>query len=96
MGIKIAMGTDSGTPCNEHDKCYKEVELYVENGMTPMEAILTATKTASELLEIDKEYGTLEPGKYADYLVLAENPLQDITTLSRIVTVYKHGEAVNL
>lgn len=93
-GVKIAMGTDAGTPFNLHDKTAYELKLMVEAGMTPMEAIQAATKNASELLGVEKSYGTLEEGKYADFIVLGEDPLENIETLLEVEKVYKHGKLV--
>lgn len=93
-GVKIAMGTDAGTPFNLHDKTAYELKLMVEAGMTPMEAIVASTKTSSELLGIDKNYGTLEEGKYADFIVLDEDPLVNIEKLLEVEKVYKHGKLV--
>ncbi|MGQ9509125.1 MAG: amidohydrolase family protein, partial [Thermodesulfobacteriota bacterium] len=59
-GIPIAMGTDAGTPFNHHGKNLKEMELLVKIGLTPMEAIMAATKTASEVLGLEQKVGTLE------------------------------------
>lgn len=95
-GVKIAMGTDSGTPCNLHEGCYQELELYVEYGMTPMEAIMSATKVASELLEISDNYGTLSAGKNADFIVLYEDPLKNISAIRHVYRVYKNGNLVDL
>ncbi|CCQ97562.1 Amidohydrolase [[Clostridium] ultunense Esp] len=93
-GVKIAMGTDAGTPFNFHDKAPYELKLMVEGGMTPMEAVVASTKTASELLGIDKDYGTLEEDKFADFIVLDENPLDNLDTLFNINKVYKLGKLV--
>ena len=93
-GVKIAMGTDAGTPFNVHGKYPHELKLMVEAGMTPMEAIVASTKYSSELLGIDKKYGTLEEGKTADFLVLKENPLENLDTLFEIDQVYKLGKLV--
>lgn len=93
-GVKIAMGTDSGTPFNPHGSAPVELNLMVENGMTIMDAIVSATKNASELLGIDNNYGTLEEGKFADFLVLDENPLDNLDTLFNINEVYKLGKLV--
>lgn len=95
-GVKIAMGTDGGTPFNLHTKSAFELKLMVEHGMTPMEAIIASTKSAAELLGIDKNYGTLEKGKAADFIVLKENPLTNIETLLDVQQVYKDGKKVTL
>ena len=94
-GVKIAMGTDSGTPFNLHDGTVQELLLMVKYGMKPLEVITAATKTAAELLGIDNDYGTLEEGKFADLIVLAENPLTDMQTMLDIKYVYKKGVNVN-
>lgn len=93
-GVKIAMGTDAGTPFNRHDKAAYELKLMVEAGMKPMDALVSSTKTAAELLGVDSGYGTLEEGKTADFLVLKENPLDNIETLMDIEKVYKNGKTV--
>ena len=91
-GVKIAMGTDAGTPFNEHGESWFELKLMCENGMSPMEAIVVTTKNAAELLDIDQDYGTLEPGKYADFIVLDGNPLENLEVLSDVKATYRHGE----
>lgn len=93
-GVKIAMGTDAGTPFNLHDKAPFELKLMVKGGMTPKDAIVSSTKVSAELLGIDNEYGTLEEGKKADFLVLKENPLENLDTLFDIEGVYKLGKLV--
>jgi imidazolonepropionase-like amidohydrolase len=94
-GIKIAMGTDMG-PEPEMGSNARELELYVNLGMTPMEAIVTATKTAAEAIWLGKDLGTLEAGKFADVLVVDGDPSRDITVLhekNNIKMVMKEGEA---
>jgi imidazolonepropionase-like amidohydrolase len=94
-GVKIAMGTDTGTPFSQHGNNAEELALYIKNGMKPMEAIVSATKTASEAIGIDHYIGTLEKGKVADILILSDDPLADITVLQqkeKISTVIKDGE----
>ncbi len=93
-GVKIAMGTDAGTPFNEHGQNHLELKLMVEQGMTPLAAIVAATQTAAALLGIDDEVGTLTPGKQADLLILDRDPLEDITALSQINRIFKAGEIV--
>jgi imidazolonepropionase-like amidohydrolase len=92
--IPIAMGTDAGTPFNCHGENLKEMELLVKAGMTPMEAIMATTKTASEVLGLEKKVGTLEKGKWADLIVVDANPLDDIQLLQKkdkILAIMKEG-----
>jgi imidazolonepropionase-like amidohydrolase len=94
-GVKIAMGTDGGYGPVQHGTNAYELELMVENGMTPMQAILSATKTAAECLRIDDRTGTIERGKWADILVVDGDPLEDITILQNkenIRVVMKDGK----
>jgi len=77
-GVKIAMGTDAGTPFNRHGKNALELELMVRAGMSVMEAIVTATGSSAMLLGLDHEIGTIEEGKRADILVVDGNPLDDM------------------
>jgi len=66
----------------------------VDNGMTPMQAIVAATKNGAELLGLDDEIGTLEAGKRADVIVVDGNPLEDIAQIGNVVWVMKDGEEV--
>ena len=94
-GVKIAVGTDS-----IHDKMHgnnaRELELMVRGGMTPMQAIVAATKVSSEACRVDARTGTLQPGKAADLLVVDGDPLEEIGLLrdrSRFSLVMKEGRA---
>jgi imidazolonepropionase-like amidohydrolase len=78
-GVRVAMGTDSGV--GEHGYNAEELERMVECGMTPMQAIVATTKTASECIHMAAEIGTLEAGKLADLLVVDGDPLADIRVL---------------
>ncbi len=93
-GVKIAMGTDAGTPFNLHNAAAYELKQMAEYAMTPMESIVASTKSSADLLGILDKYGTLEEGKYADFLVLDENPLDNLETLFNINSVYKLGKKV--
>jgi imidazolonepropionase-like amidohydrolase len=89
-GVKVAMGTDSGvTP---HGQNLREVELMVEYGMTPQQALVATTKNAAELMGVDDRLGTLEPGKIADIVVMEGDPLDVSKMGDRVVMVYKDGE----
>jgi len=88
-GVTIAFGTDSGV--SAHGLNAREFELLVEAGLTPMEAITTATVNASEHVEMADRIGTIEAGKFADLVASDANPLEDIGTLREISFVMKHG-----
>jgi imidazolonepropionase-like amidohydrolase len=91
-GVKVAMGTDSGvTP---HGKNLRELALMVEGGMTPMQAIVATTRTAAELMGLEEELGTLEPGKRADLVVIDGEPLEVATLADRVQSVYQDGTRV--
>jgi imidazolonepropionase-like amidohydrolase len=93
-GVKIAMGTDSGTPYNHHGSAPHEIKLMIECGMNPMDALVASTKGSAECLGITDKYGTIEKNKFADFLVLDSNPLDNIDTLFNINSVYKLGKKV--
>jgi imidazolonepropionase-like amidohydrolase len=90
-GVKIVLGTDAGgfdwRDLNEA----KEFEYYVNYGMTPQQAIRTATTTAAELLGWSDKMGTVEAGKWADLVAVSGDPLKDITELERVRFVMKSG-----
>jgi len=94
-GVKIAFGTDSGVPTRfsgyfEH----RELQLMVEAGLTPMQAIVAATGTNAGILRGEREFGTLQPGRQADFLVLDANPLQDIHNTEKLFAVWQAGKIV--
>lgn len=96
-GVKIAMGTDAGTPYNVHGENLNELPLMVQGGMTPMQAIVASTRMGAELLDLDNQVGTLVPGKLADLIVMDGNPLEDINLFKdaeKIVHVMKEGQVV--
>ena len=93
-GIKIAMGTDMGYDPEMGDGS-KELELYVDLGMTPMEAIVSATRNAAEAIKLGSELGTLEAGKLADILLVEGDPSKNVSVLTgrkNIKVVMKEGE----
>ena len=95
-GIPIAVGTDSGLVASfpglwEH----REMELLVEAGLTPLQAIQAATIVGARFLGIDRDYGSLEAGKVADFVVLNANPLADITRSREIDSVWMNGGQVD-
>jgi imidazolonepropionase-like amidohydrolase len=94
-GVVLGMGTDSGTPLNFHTEAlWREIAAHVETGMPPMRAISAATRVGARILGRGDELGTLEPGKLADLIVVAGDPLADITALGRVEVVVKNGVLV--
>ncbi len=90
-GVKIAFGTDAATPQNFHGKQGYEFELLQGFGLTTLEALTTATKTASELLRKDKEIGSVTAGKFADIVAFDEDPRDNIKTMTNCTFVMKNG-----
>lgn len=95
-GVPTAVGTDSGYGFVCHDGLAFEIKLMTFLGMTPMESIVAATKTGAANLGIDSAYGTLEPGKVADLMIVSGDPLEDLDVLWTPYQVYKWGELVTL
>ena len=92
LGVPIAMGTDAGTPGNHHGLNAEEcVVLSRLAGLSPVESIRSATVNAARLLRQADHLGALDPGKFADVLGVQENPLDDITALTRVALVMKGG-----
>jgi enamidase len=92
-GVKIAAGTDSGTPGVVIGKgLHKELELMIEAGISPMEAIMAGTRNAADNLGRASELGTIEPGKLADIIAVSGDPLKDIGNMREIKLVIKDGK----
>ncbi len=95
-GIPVAMGTDSGamptrlTGWGEH----RELQLMVAAGLTPMQAIVNATAGSARVIGQEADRGTLEPGKRADFLVLAAAPLDSIENTLSIDAIWHGGKAI--
>ncbi|MGQ9518416.1 MAG: amidohydrolase family protein [Anaerolineae bacterium] len=94
-GVPIAAGNDGGTPFNPAGNLPSELERLVENGMTPAEALMSATKVAAQLLRMEAEIGTIEAGKRADLVVLEADPLEDIRGVHQVWMVIKDGRIVH-
>lgn len=88
-GVKIAFGTDAGG--YPHGENAREFQFMVDYGMTPIEAIRSATVTAAELLRKQNLLGNIAPGYNADIVAVDGNPLQDVAALSRVKFVMKSG-----
>ncbi|MFI5118550.1 MAG: amidohydrolase family protein [Terriglobales bacterium] len=91
-GVKIGFGTDAAV--YPHGMNAHEFAVYVKLGMTPLQAIQTATINDADLLGWSDKIGTLEPGKWADIIAVDGDPLADVTTLERVKFVMKGGEVV--
>lgn len=94
-GVPVVMGTDTGPPYRfqgyfEH----LELEYMTKAGLAPMQALVAATSTAARCLHAADQLGTLEPGKWADFVVLAANPLDDIRNTRKIESVWIAGNRV--
>ncbi len=89
--VKIVFGTDAGGFDWKDINQAKEFEYYVQYGMTPMQAIRSATSGAAELLGWQDKVGTVEAGKWADIVAVSGDPLKDISELSRVKFVMKGG-----
>jgi imidazolonepropionase-like amidohydrolase len=91
-GVKVAMGTDSGvTP---HGENLVELQLMAENGMTPEQVLLATTRSAAELMGLERELGTIEPGKRADLVAVSGDPFDFRDLADRIEHVYQDGRLV--
>ena len=88
-GVKIAFGTDSGV--SVHGDNGREFAYMVEAGMPAIEAILTATRAAADLLGASAEIGSIQAGRFADVIAVAGDPLKEISELQRVTFVMKGG-----
>ena len=91
-GVTIVSGSDVGNPLVFAGySMHHELALMVEAGMSPMEAIVAATRLPAEMLGKGAEFGTLQPGRRADLLVLGANPLDDIRNTRSLEMVVRKG-----
>jgi len=90
-GVKIAYGTDAGGYAWTENQA-KEFSYMVRYGMTPMQAIRSATVAAADLLQRSNDFGSIEAGKFADIVAVSGDPLRDISELERVRFVMKGGE----
>jgi imidazolonepropionase-like amidohydrolase len=87
-GVTIVAGTDQGFP---GFSVARELELYVQAGLTPAEAIKTATITPAQVMNLDKHSGSIEEGKQADIIIVDGDPLKNIRDIRNVTTVIKGG-----
>jgi imidazolonepropionase-like amidohydrolase len=88
-GVVIVAGTDQAIPGHS---IHREMELYVQAGFTPYEAIQAATIVPARVMKLDREVGTVEAGKRADFILVDGDPLADIRALRRIALVVAAGQ----
>jgi imidazolonepropionase-like amidohydrolase len=88
-GVKIAFGTDESLV--PHGQNAGEFALMVAAGMTPADAILAATRNAADLIGASRDIGSIAPGRFADIVAVADDPLKDVTELTRVRFVMKGG-----
>ena len=91
-GVRIGLGTDAAV--YPHGLNAHELAVYVRLGMTPLQAIQSATVNDADLLGWADRIGTLEPGKFADIIAVDGDPLKDVATLEHVKFVMKGGEVV--
>jgi imidazolonepropionase-like amidohydrolase len=88
QGMTIVAGTDQAIPGYS---LHRELEIYVQAGFTPMEALMAATSVPARVMGLDKEVGTLTVGKRADMVLLDADPLADIHNTRRIAKTIEAG-----
>jgi imidazolonepropionase-like amidohydrolase len=88
-GIPVAYGTDAGVQI--HGINGRQLAMYVEAGMTPLQAIQSATLVAARLLRMETKIGKIAPGFYGDLVAVAGDPLQDVRTVESPRFVMKEG-----
>jgi len=92
-GISVAMGTDAGNPLTLHGpSVYIEMEAMQEAGLSPAEILVAATRNGARAMGREADFGTIEPGKSADLVVLDADPLADISNVRRVALVARRGE----
>jgi imidazolonepropionase-like amidohydrolase len=94
LGVKIVTGADTGYGPNSVTRVSHEIAAFVEMGMTPLQALQSATTRAAELLTLTARTGAIEPGLEADLLVVERNPLQHVGTLDDPLLVMSNGRIV--
>ena len=94
-GVRILAGTDTPYPyCVPGFALHQELALLEEAGLSPAAALRTATWNPAEFLHVSRDYGSLEPGKVADLVVLDANPLIAIANTTRIQAVMRRGHLI--
>jgi imidazolonepropionase-like amidohydrolase len=91
--IPVVMGTDAGNIGTLHGpSVFREMEIMTQAGLSPLQVLRSATSNGAKVMGMEREIGTLAPGKLADLLILDADPLADVMNLSRIHRVIKDGK----
>jgi imidazolonepropionase-like amidohydrolase len=91
-GIPVAMGTDAGNPLTLHGpSVFLEMDALQRAGLTPMEVLVAATRTGARAMGRSDDFGTVEAGRIADFVILGADPLADIANARRIERVVRRG-----
>ncbi len=93
-GIRIGSGTDTQRTMSFGNSIHQELELLVQSGLSPEEALLSATRDAAIALQVDKNLGTIESGKIADLVLIEGRPWEHIRDVQRIRLVIQEGRIV--
>jgi imidazolonepropionase-like amidohydrolase len=95
-GVPILSGTDiPNFDLVPGASLHHELELLVEAGIQPLEVIKIATKNGAQALDIERDVGTIEPGKQADMIILSDNPVDDISNTKKIEAVINNGQFID-
>lgn len=90
-GILIGLGTDGGTPLNPHTDTWKEFKAMVDLGCDEFDVMAVGTINSAKIVGVDRTLGSIEEGKIADFVTFTNNPIEDISELSRPVATYLGG-----
>jgi len=94
-GVRLLIGTDSGIPTMFHnDSTWREMALWTELGVSPMEVLQAATLWPARFLGVEEDLGTLAEGKLADVIAVRGDPLRDMRLLRDVELVLQGGERI--
>lgn len=95
VGLRIGAGTDAGSPLTPHGSIVDELLSLVDAGLSPIEALKSVTYDAAMALGRGCDLGRIEPGYFADFILVPENPLSDLRRLKAPLSVWKEGRKVS-
>ena len=94
LGVRCVAGNDAGLPYTEFGLFWKEIQAFTEAGMPALQALASATIVPARALGVDQDIGSIKPGKKADLLVVRDNPVDNVSALSRPLMVMLGGRPV--